>query len=51
VQLNVEYFELAGGTRDGDPAELASRIRCYRDAGASLGASFELRYWYRTHGH
>jgi hypothetical protein len=26
-------------------------VRCYRDAGANLGASFDFRYWYETHGH
>jgi hypothetical protein len=52
VQLNVEYFELDGaGIRPGDPTELASRVRCYTDAGASIGASFDFRYWYATHGH
>jgi len=52
VQLNVEYFVLdSAGVRPGDPTELASRLRCYRDAGANLGASFDFRYWYETHGH
>ena len=52
VQINVEYFDATSGAiRAGDPAELAARVRCYLDAGASLGASFEHRYWYDTHGH
>jgi hypothetical protein len=52
VQINVEYFDATSGAiRAGDPAELAARVRCYLDAGANLGASFEYRYWYATHGH
>jgi hypothetical protein len=52
VQLNVEYFDAtAGGIRDGDPTELASRLACYASAGARVGASFDFRYWYATHGH
>ena len=52
VQLNVEYFTIdAHGIHDGDATDLSRRIQCYQDAGASLGASFEWRYWYGVHGH
>ncbi len=52
VQLNVEYFTLAGGSiRAGSATELTARVDCYKAAGASVGASFELRYWYGSHGH
>jgi hypothetical protein len=52
LQINVEYFDLTSGSiGPGDPGELAARVACYRDAGARLGASFDFRYWYGTHGH
>lgn len=52
VQLNVEYFTLReGSVLPGDADEIAARVECYRAAGASLGASFEARYWYTGHGH
>ncbi len=41
----------AHGIHAGDPGEIADRIACYQADGASLGASFEWRYWYATHGH
>ena len=52
VQLNVEYFTVDSmGIHDGDASEIAARVACYQAAGASLGASFEWRYWYGVHGH
>lgn len=49
IQMNVEQFkQSAGGAMSvGDSAELSQRENYYVAQGVPLGASWEMRYWYK----